>query len=60
METMDTIQITTHIMKNITMMITGNKKKRKVKKPKNKFEVFMERVKEAYHRHLSGDIKRRR
>lgn len=39
---------------------TGEKKKRKVKKPKNKFEVFMERVKEAYHRHLSGDIKRRR
>ena len=39
----------------------GNKKKRKVhKKPKNKFEAFMYRLKEEYARHLSGDIKRRR
>ena len=39
----------------------GNKKKRKVhKKPKNRFEAFMYRLKEEYARHLSGDIKRRR
>lgn len=39
----------------------GNKKKRKVhKKPKNKFEAFIYRLKEEYARHLSGDIKRRR
>jgi capsular exopolysaccharide synthesis family protein len=39
----------------------GNKKRRKVhKKPKNKFEAFMYRLKEEYARHLSGDIKRRR
>ena len=39
----------------------GNKQKRKVhKKPKNKFEAFMYRLKEEYARHLSGDIKRRR
>ena len=38
----------------------GTKKKRKVKKPKNKFEVFMERLKKEYSKHLSGDIKRRR
>lgn len=39
---------------------TGNRKKRKVRRPKNKFEAFIARVKEAYRRHLSGDIKRRR
>lgn len=39
----------------------GNKKRKKVhKKPKNKFEAFMYRLKEEYARHLSGDIKRRR
>ena len=39
----------------------GNKKRRKVhKKPKNKFEAFIYRLKEEYARHLSGDIKRRR
>lgn len=39
----------------------GNKKKRKVhKKPKNKLESFIYRLKEEYARHLSGDIKRRR
>lgn len=39
----------------------GNKKKRKVhKKPKNKLEAFIYRLKEEYARHLSGDIKRRR
>ena len=38
----------------------GTKKKRKVKKPKNKFEVFMEKLKKEYSKHLSGDIKRRR
>ncbi|MCF2612830.1 CpsD/CapB family tyrosine-protein kinase [Fusobacterium perfoetens] len=39
----------------------GNKKKRKVhKKPKNKLEAFIYRLKEEYTRHLSGDIKRRR
>ena len=38
----------------------GNRKKRKVKRPKNKFEAFMQRAKEAYKKHLSGDIKRRR
>ena len=39
----------------------GNKKRRKVhKKPKNRFEAFMYRLKEEYARHLSGDIKRRR
>ena len=39
----------------------GNRKKRKLKKVhKNKFEAFMERVKAAYSRHLSGDIKKRR
>lgn len=39
---------------------TGNRKKRKVRRPKNKFETFIDRVKEAYKKHLSGDIKRRR
>ena len=39
----------------------GNKKRRKVhKKPKNKLEAFIYRLKEEYTRHLSGDIKRRR
>lgn len=39
----------------------GNKKRRKVhKKPKNKLEAFIYRLKEEYARHLSGDIKRRR
>ena len=39
----------------------GNKKKRKVhKKPKNKLEAFIYRLKEEYTRHLSGDITRRR
>ena len=38
----------------------GEKKKRKVKKAKSKFKMFVERVEEAYHKHLSGDIKRRR
>ena len=39
----------------------GNKKKRKVhKKPKNKLEAFIYRLKEEYTRHLSGDIKKRR
>lgn len=39
----------------------GEKKRKKSRhKPKNKFEEFMERVKEAYQRHLSGDIKKRR
>lgn len=39
----------------------GNRKKRKVKRaPKSKFEAFMNRVKAAYRRHLSGDIKKRR
>ncbi len=39
----------------------GNKKKRKTsRKPKNKFEMFMNRVKEAYRKHLSGDLKKRR
>ena len=61
METMDIILITIHIMKNITMMIMEIRKKRKVhKKPKNKFEAFIYRLKEEYARHLSGDIKRRR
>ena len=39
---------------------TGNRKKRKVRRPKNKFEAFIDRGKEAYKKHLSGDIKRRR
>lgn len=39
----------------------GNRKKRKIRKqPKNKFEAFIQRLKEEYARHLSGDIKRRR
>lgn len=39
----------------------GEKKRKKVRrKPKNRFEAFMDRVKDAYHRHLTGDIKRRR
>ena len=39
----------------------GEKKKKKRKhKPKNRFDAFMERVKDAYHRHLTGDIKKRR
>lgn len=39
----------------------GEKKRKKVKrKPKNKFEAFVDRVKEAYHKHLTGDIKKRR
>ena len=38
----------------------GEKKKRKIYKQKNKFKVFVERVKEAYKKHLSGDIKKRR
>lgn len=38
----------------------GIKKKRKVRRPKNRFEAFIDRVKEAYKKHLSGDIKRRR
>lgn len=39
----------------------GNKKKRKIhKKPKNKFETFIYRLKEEYTKHLSGDIKKRR
>ena len=36
------------------------KRKRKIYKQKNKFKVFVERVKEAYKKHLSGDIKKRR
>ena len=40
---------------------SGNRKKRKIiKRPKNRFEAFMARVKDAYNRHLTGDIKRRR
>lgn len=39
---------------------SGEKRKRKVNKPKNKFEVFMSRLKEEYRKHLSGDIKKRR
>lgn len=38
----------------------GNRKKRKVRRPKNRLEAFIEKLKEAYRRHLSGDIKRRR
>lgn len=39
----------------------GEKKRKKVRrKPKNRFEAFMDRVKDAYYRHLTGDIKRRR
>lgn len=39
----------------------GVRKKRKIpRRPKNKFEAFMDRVKEAYRRHLTGDIKKRR
>ena len=39
----------------------GEKKRKKVRcKPKNRFEAFMDRVKDAYHRHLTGDIKKRR
>lgn len=38
----------------------GVRKKRKIKKPKNRFEAFTEKLKEVYRRHLSGDIKRRR
>lgn len=38
----------------------GEKKRRKKHKSKNKLEIFIQRIKEAYKRHLSGDIKRRR
>lgn len=39
----------------------GEKVRKKIKhKPKNKFETFIERVKNAYYKQLSGDIKRRR
>lgn len=38
----------------------GEKKRRKVYKNKGKFKIFIERVKEAYRKHLSGDLKRRR
>ena len=59
METMDIIQTIIHIIEYYNDE-NGTKKKRKVKKPKNKFEVFIERLKKEYHKHLSGDIKRRR
>ena len=38
----------------------GEKKRRKVYKNKGKFKIFIERVKEAYRKHLSGDLKKRR
>ena len=38
----------------------GEKKRKKVYKNKGKFNIFIERVKEAYRKHLSGDLKKRR
>lgn len=38
----------------------GEKKKRKVHKPKNKYEMFIEKLKNSYRKHLTGDIKKRR
>ena len=38
----------------------GEKKRKKVYKNKGKFKIFIARVKEAYKKHLSGDLKKRR
>lgn len=38
----------------------GEKKRKKVYKNKGKFKIFIEKVKEAYRKHLSGDLKKRR
>ena len=38
----------------------GKRKRKTHKKPKNKLQGFIQRLKEEYARHLSGDIKKRR